>query len=83
MYSSALVGVGVTRAMAPPLGRGRRAGGGQRHPHGADLLRAQFLSPGYERTHINSLDAVARLLALYMQAPPLTPLVDPVLAATV
>jgi putative aminopeptidase FrvX len=38
-------------------------------------------SHGYERTHIASLDAVARLLALYMQTPPLTPFVDPVLAA--
>jgi peptidase M42 family hydrolase len=38
-------------------------------------------SHGYERTHIDSLDAVARLLALYMQMPPLVPFVDPVLGA--
>jgi putative aminopeptidase FrvX len=39
-------------------------------------------SHGYERTHIDSLDAVARLLALYMQMPPLVPFVDPVPGAT-
>jgi putative aminopeptidase FrvX len=40
-------------------------------------------SHGYERTHIDSLDAVARLIALYMQMPPLVPFVDPVLGAAV
>ena len=39
-------------------------------------------SHGYERTHIDSLDAVGRLLALYMQTPPLTPFVDSMLAAS-
>ena len=40
-------------------------------------------SHGYERTHIDSLDAVARLLTLYMQMPPLVPFVDPLPGATI
>lgn len=34
-------------------------------------------SHGYERTHVESLVAVARLLALYLQTPPLVAFVDP------
>jgi putative aminopeptidase FrvX len=40
-------------------------------------------SHGYERTHIESLDALARLLALYMQMPPLVPFNDPMVGSAV